>query len=87
MKIKDIKVGKVSIPLKKPFKTALRTVNVAEEIVIKIEADTGEVGFGSAPPTAVITGDIEASIEGAIKSIIKPKLLGVDIISYKLKPF
>lgn len=81
MKIKDIKVGKVSIPLKKPFKTALRTVNVAEEIVIKVEADTGEVGFGSAPPTAVITGDIEASIEGAIKSIIKPKLVGMNIDS------
>jgi o-succinylbenzoate synthase len=79
MKIKDIKVGKVSIPLKKPFKTALRTVITAEEIVIKIETDNGEVGFGSAPPTAVITGDIEASIEGAIKNIIKPKLVGMDI--------
>lgn len=79
MKIKDIKVGKVSIALKKPFKTALRTVERAEEIVIKVITDSGEVGFGSAPPTAVITGDIEASIEGAIKGIIKPKLVGMDI--------
>lgn len=79
MKIKDIRIGKVSIPLKKPFKTALRTVNTADEIVIKVETDTGEIGFGSAPPTAVITGDIETSIEGAIKNIIKPKLVGMDI--------
>lgn len=79
MKIKDIKIGKVSTPLKKPFKTALREVKTAEEIVIKVETDTCEIGFGSAPPTAVITGDIEASIEGAIKGIIKPKLVGMDI--------
>lgn len=79
MKIKDILVGKISIPLKKPFKTALRTVDRAEEIVVKVLTDSGETGFGSAPPTAVITGDIEASIEGAVKYIIRPKLIGMDI--------
>lgn len=79
MKIKDILVGKVSIKLKKPFKTALRSVDRAEEIVIKVLTDSGEVGFGSAPPTAVITGDIEASIKGAIKDVLSPKLIGMDI--------
>ncbi|MCM8710697.1 dipeptide epimerase [Clostridium sp. SYSU_GA19001] len=79
MKIADIKVGKVSIALKKTFKTALRTVDRAEEIVIKVISDSGEAGFGSATPTAVITGEIESSIEGAVKGIIKPKLIGMDI--------
>ena len=84
MKIKDIKIGKINIPLKKPFKTALRTVNLAEELVIKVIADTGEIGFGSAPPTAVITGDIESSINGSIKSIIAPKIIGMPIDSLEL---
>lgn len=79
MIIKDIKAGKISIPLKKPFKTALRTVNEAEEIVIKIITDEENIGFGSAPPTAVITGDIIPSIKGAIEEVIKPKLIGMDI--------
>lgn len=79
MKIRAIKIGKVSIPLKKPFKTALREVHSAEDIVIKVIADTGEIGFGNAPPTAVITGDSQDSIIAAIRDTIGPKLIGMDI--------
>ena len=79
MKIKEIKIGKVSIPLKKPFKTALRQVNSAEDIIVKVIADTGEVGFGNAPPTAVITGDSQDSIIAAIRDTIGPKLIGMEV--------
>lgn len=79
MKIAAIKIGKVSIPLKKPFKTALRQVNSAEDIIIKVIADTGEIGFGNAPPTAVITGDSQDSIIAAIRDTIGPKLIGMDV--------
>ena len=41
MKIQEIQIGKVSIPLKKPFKTALRQVNSAEDIIIKVTGVTG----------------------------------------------
>ena len=34
MKIQDIRVGKVSIPLKTPFKTALRRVDTAEDLIV-----------------------------------------------------
>lgn len=79
MKIKEIKIGKVSIPLKKPFKTALRQVNSAEDIIIKVITDTGEIGFGNAPPTAVITGDSQDSIIAAIRDTIGPKLIGMEL--------
>lgn len=79
MKIKEVRVGKVSIPLKKPFKTALRTVNSAEDIVIKIIADNEEVGFGNAPPTLVITGDGQDSIIAAIRDVIAPKIIGLPV--------
>lgn len=79
MKIKEIKIGKVSIPLKKPFKTALRQVNSAEDIIIKVITDTGAVGYGNAPPTAVITGDSQDSIVAAIRDTLGPKLIGMDI--------
>ena len=55
MKIIKIEIGKVKIPLKKPFITALRRVDFAEDIIIKIITDTGNIGYGNAPPTAVIT--------------------------------
>lgn len=79
MKIKEIRIGKVSIPLKKPFKTAMRRVDFAEDIIIKVITDTGETGFGSAPPTAVITGDSQDSIVAAIRDTLGPKLIGKDI--------
>lgn len=79
MKISKIEIGKVSIPLKKPFKTALREVRSAEDIIVRVIADSGEVGFGNAPPTAVITGDSQASIIAAIRDTLGPKIVGMDV--------
>ena len=79
MKIARIEIGKVSIPLKKPFKTALRVVHSAEDVVIRLIADTGEIGFGNAPPTALITGDTQDSVIAAIRDILGPKLIGQDV--------
>lgn len=77
--ITDIEVGEIFVPLITPFKTALRTVSNVEDIVVKITTDTGEVGYGEAPPTAVITGDTKGSIVCAIRDFITPALKGMDI--------
>lgn len=78
MKIAEVKIGKVRIPLKKPFKTALRKVYAAEDIVVKIITDEGVIGFGSAAPTAVITGDTQGAIVAAIRDCIAPKIIGME---------
>ncbi|MDD4864959.1 MAG: hypothetical protein PHE38_13230 [Alishewanella agri] len=44
MKITDIRLGMLRVPLKTPFKTALRTVNQIEDVVVIIETDTGHRG-------------------------------------------
>ena len=44
-----------------------------------ITTDTGETGFGEAPPTAVITGDTKGSIVTAIRDFIAPSIKGMDI--------
>ncbi len=79
MFIKNIEIGEIFIPLARPFKTALRTVNNVEDIVIKIETDTGLTGFGEAPPTAVITGDTKGSIVTAIRDFITPAIVGMEL--------
>lgn len=79
MKITDFELGKLSVPLKAPFKTALRTVNKMEDVVVILETDTGHRGFGSAPATAVITGETHGSIIEAIRTIILPAIKGEDI--------
>ncbi|MEI6858089.1 dipeptide epimerase [Psychrilyobacter sp.] len=78
MIIEKIQIGKIKVPLITPFKTALRTVESVEDIVIIIETDTGNKGFGEAPPTAVITGDTHDSIIGAV-TLIGKQLIGKNI--------
>lgn len=82
MRIKDIKTKIIKAPLKKPFKTALRTVEEIENICVFIETDAGLTGFGGTAPTAVITGEITSSIIGAVNHI-KEDLAGMDITSFE----
>ena len=79
MKITDIQFGMLRVPLKTPFKTALRTVSTIEDIVVMVHTDTGQIGYGEAPATAVITGDTHGSIIDAIRHYISPRLIGQDI--------
>jgi len=79
MKITDIQFGMLRVPLKTAFKTALRTVDTVEDIVVIVRTDTGHVGYGEAPATAVITGDTHGSIIEAIARFIKPRLIGQEI--------
>ena len=79
MKIKNIRLGMLNVPLKTPFKTAMRTVNEIEDVVVMVETDTGNTGYGSAPATAVITGDTHGSIIEAISKVMSPALIGRDI--------
>ena len=79
MKITNIRVAEISVPLKVPFKTALRTVTSIEDIIVEVHTDTGNIGYGEAPPTAVITGDTKGSIVGAINDYISKSIMGMDI--------
>ena len=79
MKITDISLSRIRVPLKTPFKTALRTVETVEDIVVAIHTDTGHIGYGEAAATAVITGDTHGSIIDAIAHIIRPRLIGQEI--------
>ena len=69
----------LNVPLKTPFKTAMRTVKEIEDVVVIVETDTGHTGYGSAPATAVITGDTHGSIIEAISKVMSPALIGRDI--------
>ncbi len=79
MKIANIRLGMLRVPLKTAFKTALRSVHAVEDVVVMIDTDDGRVGYGAAPATAVITGDTHGSIIAAIRGPIAPGLIGEDI--------
>ena len=79
MKITAVKLYTMHIPLITPFKTALRTVDAIDDLIVVLETDDGQRGFGEAPPTAVITGDTIPSVAGGITQFIAPKLIGREV--------
>jgi L-alanine-DL-glutamate epimerase-like enolase superfamily enzyme len=76
MKIISISLAKLTIPLIRPFITAVRRTDSVNDIVVMIKTDKGNIGYGSAAATPAITGDSEESIIKAIQEHIAPKLIG-----------
>ena len=79
MKIKSISIAYIQIPLVTPFRTALRSVDSVNDLLVRVESEDGTAGYGEAPPTAVITGDTKESIEAAIRYYIAPSITGMDL--------
>ncbi|NBO38444.1 dipeptide epimerase [bacterium] len=70
MRIQTTELGLMQAPLRLPFKTALRTVTMLEEISLKMTDDAGEVGWGSVVPTPAITGESEDLIRSDLKTLL-----------------
>lgn len=83
MKITEVRLGKISVPLRTPFKTALRSVNSVEDVIVQIVTDCGHVGYGEAPPTGAITGDTTLAIIGAIQDHIAKTIIGKDVEDFE----
>ena len=79
MRITGFQLGLLHVPLRTPFKTALRSVEAIEDVVLRLDTDSAQRGYGEAPPTVAITGDSMESILAALRGHIGPALLGRDI--------
>jgi len=63
------------LPLKVPIqKRHCETVTDVNDLVLIIETDNRPQGYGEAPATAVITGDLLGSMRAAL-TLIAPRLL------------
>ncbi len=82
MRITQIEIGIIKIPLIKPFRTALRTVKTLESIVLRISTGDGSIGYGETAPTEAITGDSRESILNALE-ILSKYIIGIDLNNKK----
>ncbi|MEX2103984.1 MAG: dipeptide epimerase [Bacilli bacterium] len=83
MIITSIETRRQAVKLKKPFKTALRTVEIAYSVIVSIRCENGMIGWGEAPPTLAITGESLESIESAILHTIRPQIIGQSLFAYE----
>lgn len=77
MKITDVKVHKMSVPLVRPFRISLGVITHAESCLVEVETDEGITGFGEGSPGPLITGENMAGTMETIR-VLKEKLLGMD---------
>ncbi len=77
MLIKSIEPIAVSLPMLKPVIMAGEEVRRADNVLVRIEADTGMVGWGEAASAPVMTGETLESIVSAIH-YLTPALHGRD---------
>jgi L-alanine-DL-glutamate epimerase-like enolase superfamily enzyme len=68
----------VALPLKSPMKMSGITIATAENVLVRIEAVDGRVGWGEAASAPTMTGDTLGGLVAAVRDHLAPMLVGQD---------
>ena len=68
----------VALPLKAPMKMAAETVTAAQNLIVRIEAADGTVGWGEAASAPTMTGDTQGGLVAAVRDYLAPLIIGKD---------
>ena len=69
MKITDVKVETIRIPMKKPFRIAFAVQDHSLNVLVKISTDEGLWGIGEAAPFEPVTGESAATVLEALNDL------------------
>lgn len=76
--IKRVDAIAVAIPLAKPMKMAGVELRCADNLIVRIEAADGTVGWGEAASAPTMTGDTVPAMVAAVRDQIAPMIVGQD---------
>src|SRR5471030_925023 len=76
--IRRVDVIPVALPLKKPMAMAGITIAHAHNILVRIEAADGTVGWGEAASAPTMTGDTLGGLVAAVRDHLAPLMIGAD---------
>jgi muconate cycloisomerase len=68
----------VALPLKTPMKMSAETITAAQNLLVRIEAADGTVGWGEAAAAPTMTGDTQGGLVAAVRDHLAPMLVGKD---------
>ena len=77
--VRRIEAIAVAVPLKNPMKMAGITIENAENLLVRVEATNGAVGWGEAPSAPTMTGDTLGGLVAAVRDHLAPLLIGKDV--------
>src|SRR4051812_13563380 len=69
----------VALPLKTPMKMSAETIAAAQNLLVRIEATNGTVGWGEAASAPTMTGDTQGGLVAAVRDHLAPMLVGKDL--------
>jgi muconate cycloisomerase len=78
MKIRRVEPIAVRIPMKKPVVMAGVEIRVAENVLVRLEADSGTLGWGEAASAPTMTGETVESMLAAI-AYLAPAIVGQSV--------
>ena len=64
----------VALPLKTPMKMSAETITAAQNLLVRIEAADGSVGWGEAASAPTMTGDTQGGMVAAVRDHLAPML-------------
>src|SRR5262245_51898942 len=76
--IRRIDAIPVALPLKSPMKMSGVTIATAENVLVRIEAADGRVGWGEAASAPTMTGDTLGGLVAAVRDHLAPMAAGQD---------
>jgi muconate cycloisomerase len=69
----------IAVPLAKPIVMAAETITHAKNLVLRLEAENGLVGWGEATVAPTMSGDTLPSMVAAVRQHLAPLLIGADV--------
>ncbi|MBU1919374.1 dipeptide epimerase, partial [bacterium] len=79
MKIKRIEFWTVNMKLSVPYTIAYETIDSAANVFLKLETDSGHIGYGCAAPDLPVTGETAETVEASLRKV-EGILLGEDAL-------
>ena len=76
MKITEIEIFAIHLPLYEPFIISYATYDYMPSIIVKITTDTGYVGYGEGVADEHVTGESWDSVYQVLKNTLAPRLIG-----------
>jgi muconate cycloisomerase len=79
LRIRRVDATGLALPLKKPMAMSGVTVADARNLLVRIEAADGTVGWGEAASAPTMTGDTLGGLLAAVRDHLGPALIGQDV--------
>ncbi|GJM32442.1 MAG: L-Ala-D/L-Glu epimerase [Saprospiraceae bacterium] len=84
MKIKNLECWSKDLKLTEPYTIAYETIDTSPHVFLKLQTESGLVGWGCAAPDLEVTGETAAGVLGHFQQTIEPYLRGKSPFQFAL---